>query len=78
LFIRRCNRTKEPGVGGHGSQRPALSVEEATRLHHEFEAEQKRLGIKSNAVMNAEARAKLKAIEKAERHGEHFIGPPNP
>jgi hypothetical protein len=36
------------------------------------------LDIRSNAEVNAEARAKLKIMQKAERHGEHFIGPPNP
>jgi hypothetical protein len=69
-----------PGMGGgfsieHG---PSLPLEEATRRHHEMEAQRKRLGIKSNAELNAESRAALKSARQAERRGEHFIGPPNP
>jgi hypothetical protein len=43
-----------------------------------MEAERRRLGIKSNAELNAESRAKLIAAKRAERTGSGFIGPPNP
>lgn len=63
------------GSHDHG---PLVTIEEATRRYHEMEAERRRLGIKSNAELNAESRAKLQAAKKAERSGESFIGPPNP
>ena len=55
-----------------------LTVEEATRAHHEREAGRRRMGIKSSTELNAESRERRKAAERAERHGEFFIGPPNP
>ena len=69
-----------PGMGGgYGyNHAPPLSIDEATRRYHALEAERKRMGIKSNEEINAEARARLKAQRLAERRGEHFIGPPNP
>ena len=69
-----------PGMGGgYGyNHTPPLSIEEATRRYHEMEAERKRLGIKSNEEINAQARAKLKAQKRAQRRGEDFIGPPSP
>ncbi|WP_240233638.1 hypothetical protein [Devosia lacusdianchii] len=63
---------------GHSSAAAYVSIEEATRRHHAFEAEQKRLGIKSNAEMNAESNARRKAQKRAEKAGTDFIGPPNP
>lgn len=63
------------GSHDHG---PDISIEEATHHYHELEAERRRLGIKSNADLNAESRAKLRAAKKAERTGAGFIGPPNP
>lgn len=63
------------GSHDHG---PDVSIEEATRRHHEMEAERRRLGIKSNAELNAESRQWLKAMKLAERTGAGFIGPPNP
>jgi hypothetical protein len=63
------------GSHAHG---PDISIEEATRHHHEMEAERRRLGIKSNAELNAESRVKLIAAKRAERTGAGFIGPPNP
>jgi hypothetical protein len=65
--------------GGYGYDHgPGLSVEEAALEHHARAAERKRLGIKSNAELNAESRAALKAARLADRKGEHFIGPPSP
>lgn len=37
-----------------------------------MEAARRRLGIKSNAEINAESRATLKAAKKAERAGKHL------
>ena len=65
------------GGYGHDHGQP-LTIEEATRRHHEFEAERKRLGIKSIAEANAESRALLRAQKRAEKAGDCFIGPPNP
>jgi hypothetical protein len=66
-------------TGGYGhDHQPPLTVEEATRRYHEMEAERRRLGIKSNAELNAESRAKLLAEKRAARSGADFIGPPNP
>ena len=64
-------------AGGH-DHHEAVSIEEATRRFQEMEAERRRLGIKGNAELNAESRAKLQAAKKAERTGAGFIGPPNP
>ena len=63
------------GSHGHG---PNVPIEEATSRYHEMEAEHRRLGIKSNAELNAESRAELRAAKKAERTGAGVIGPPNP
>lgn len=65
--------------GGYGHDHgPGLSLDEATRQHHARQAVRKRLGIKTNAEVNAESRAALNAAKQAERTREHFIGPPNP
>ena len=65
------------GGGGHNHQ-DGMSTEEATRRYHEFHDEQRRLGIKSNAELNAESRERLRAIKNVARDGSDFIGPPSP
>lgn len=77
LDIPRTDGKTGGPVGAHDHGAP-LSVEEATRRYHEMEAERKRLGIKSNAELNAESRATLRAQKQAAKSGTDFIGPPNP
>ena len=57
---------------------PGLSFEEATRRYHEMTSQRKRLGIKTNEEINAEARSKLLAERRAAKKGADFIGPPSP
>lgn len=65
--------------GGYGYDHgPGLSMEEATQHRYARAAERKRPGIKTNAELNAQSRAALKAAIWETRKGEHFIGPPNP
>jgi len=69
---------KKAGPGGHGHQSESMSVEEATRKHHEFMAEFRRLGFKTNEELARETRARIKAEKLAAKTGTDFIGPPNP
>lgn len=57
---------------------PLVSVEEATRRHHEMMADFRSYGFKTNEEINAETRARIKAERLAARTGHGFIGPPNP
>lgn len=66
------------GGGGGPANHPGMSIEEATRRHHEFTAERKRIGLKTNEELAGEFHDRRKAKKKAERNGDDLIGPPNP
>ena len=66
------------GIGGQSPGCGYVSVEEATKLELEREAERKRLGIRSNAEISANTREWFKSQRKAEKAGTNFIGPPSP
>jgi hypothetical protein len=67
------------GPGGAHRHDEPLPIEEATRRHLDFEAERKRMGIKTNAEIAAYWRKWRKDQElAAQGKGDHFIGPPNP
>lgn len=64
--------------GGRGYDHgPGLTIEDAHGSIHARAAERKRRGIMTKDELNAESRPALEVARRAERRGEHFIGPPN-
>lgn len=64
------------GAGSH-SVDGGMTLEESVKQHREFMADRRRLGYRSYAELNAEARQRLKAVERA-KCGDTLIGPPDP